>query len=66
MRWWKSKQPASPVVIIDPTLRSFRLSLAGGNEQIVTDCEGDVRLYAEIGKGWAGANRQVNPQNLLP
>jgi len=45
MPWWKRKQSASPVVITDPTLRSFRLSLACWNEKIVTDCEGEVRLW---------------------
>jgi len=44
MPWWKSKQPARPV-ITDPTLRSFRLSLAGWNEQTVTNCEEEVRVW---------------------
>jgi hypothetical protein len=48
MPWWKRKQPEKPVIITDPTLRSFGLSLAGWNEQLVTSGEKEVRLWIDI------------------
>jgi len=46
MPWWKRNRPTAPVLVTDPTLRSFRLSLADWSEQPVTYA-GNVRLWVD-------------------
>jgi hypothetical protein len=47
MPWWKRTRPATPAIVANPTLRSFRLSLSGWSEQPVTDCAEEIRLWGD-------------------